>query len=164
MSLRDAVAEIADDLDKDAKQYAMRGDGILVSLLSSYAKQLRRALKASEGEQQVTQQIITPQVQHDHMINKFREEFRKQKSEKGESVPVMREERDKAELEEVHDGIQVHVSGGPDDDCWVQIDPRMPIGAKTMLAGGVYVLNRMKDGGHLYLEFSPEETAKIDKR
>ncbi len=158
MSLRDVIGEIADDMEKWAD-----GDDIpqtITNEIRSYAKQLRRALKASEGEvQQQTQSspFLVPQVQHDHFIAKAREEFRKQKGEgQGGIHPAMDR---KAEFEEAQDGIMVQTSNGPVDGDWVSVDPQMPVGAKRVLAGGVYVLKQ--EGKQTFLEYSEEETLKL---
>ena len=51
------------------------------------------------------------------------------------------------------------VEGGPEDGAAVPIDSRMPVGAKTLLGGAVYVLSPQRK-----LIFSEEETKKLPSR
>lgn len=159
MSLRDAIQVVIEDMEAEAQAKPGRDSD---PRLNAYAKQLRLMLKASEGEVQPTQQrLLLPEVQHDIEIQKAREEFRRQKVGSPQTSPGLI--LGGADLEEAFDGVQTLCTGGPADDNWHAIDPKMPVGGKTMVAGAVYVLKQDTMGGR-FLEFSAEETAKLKAR
>ena len=159
MSFREVVAEIVDEMEKEAQN---RNDVYMTTVLRSYTKQLRIALKASEGEQthSHTQNIVTPEVQHDVMIRKFREEFRKEKGDN--SVIALPEEKQLSDFQESYEGFSVVVEGGPSDDTWFQVNPNMPVGANTMIGSAVYTLKK-HDNGSYYMDYSEEQTNKLIK-
>lgn len=77
--LSDAVKLIADDMDTDAAETDADGDPVwhssMVKLLRSYAKQLRNACTAAEGETAST--VNNPAAQHRSEIERAKAEFRR---------------------------------------------------------------------------------------
>lgn len=146
MSLRDVIADIASDMDRDADEWERAGDQRSVSQsydLRSYAKQLRRALKASEGERQAVARadvgdlpaelLQNPELQHAAMIEKAKAELRRAKA-------AANKAEDNAFAQTGYDegtGF-VCLVGGNSDGLMVPMAGNAPIGAKTMVGGQVY--------------------------
>lgn len=155
MSLRDAVSEIAEDMEREVEPCT-------TVTLHSYAKQLRRALKASEGEQPAVIRPtppVTPEMQHFLAIEAERAKIR---SARGESVLGGHPPRDdnwKATAEEKADGVHVEIAGGQLDGSFVAVPPEMPPGAKMPLFGEIYVLSPSPDGPPKLI-YSDDETRK----
>src|SRR5215469_17234649 len=105
-SLREAVLEIAGEMEEEAKTHPL-GEAYLIK---SYAKQLRLVCKAA-GED-VPQQvgnplagfIMNPEAQHSREIDKYRSEFRKNKEVVNSGF---------SSVEESFGGESVVVDGGP---------------------------------------------------
>jgi len=134
MSLRDAITDIAVDMETD--------DGS--SSLKNYAKQLRRALRATEGEVVALPPVVNPmmsmlgmmpgfgaEAQHALMIEKAKQERRAQRKAEG-----LLEGFGEGQLSE---GQTVFLlQGGPLDGVTVPADSSVPVGSKTMIDGHVY--------------------------
>lgn len=134
MSLKDAVLGLAEDMLQEAGEYKTSGVGDpkgFSIVLSAYARTLKAiALAADTPEVRAPQGVLlSPQAQHVAEIEKHRAEFRKGNAPREEIIMG-------GDMAEVHGG-----PANPDDLPTVQsVDPAMPIGAKTLLAGEVYVL------------------------
>lgn len=96
MALIEAILEIVQDMENDSKDDSMKSN-FCGQLLSSYAKQIRRVVKAAENEQQrfVPEK---PTWEQD-----ARNEFRKKN----------KEIREKVEMEDSFSGQQVEIADGP---------------------------------------------------
>jgi hypothetical protein len=170
MSLRDVITEIAKDMEKEAGEVRGPDSYEHKRALQDYAKQLRRALKASEGEvvaavrpiDAVRATQLTPEMQHVLMIEEERNRIRASKGGQIVTVPGGQAER-MGSVEERVDGINVEVEGGQLDGTFVPVPPEMPPGAKTELFKEVYVLT-LSDGGPARLIYSEEETKKYGQR
>lgn len=148
MSLRDAVKEIADGMQKELED--MKGDGleptvvfVLKGVLGSKIDLLRTALKASEGEEgrgkpvaEGTAEILKQIMQKNEEKIKEGKRAAQQEELSGESFALCRGG--------VSDGTMIPVSGNP------------PEGAKTLLTGQVYVFH-LSERQWVY---SQEETEK----
>jgi hypothetical protein len=115
MSLVSVIEEIAADMEHDAAP-DHGGDA-----LRSYAKQLRRAVKAAEGASPPPAPFILPETQHRNEIEKAKMEFRAKKTTAEESCPM-----------------SIVCEGGPHDETYVTVPTDMPDGAHTELTGSVY--------------------------
>jgi len=153
MSLRDAVQEVVEEMETAP---VLAGAG--PQTLSMYAKLLRMALKASEGERDAVLAAATgvsgiattlvppvPAFIQDRLeIEKAKEEFRKSGK--------------RADAEEGLTGSQTELVGGPAYDAaspvFIERASSMPVGAKMFAHDGVYQLR--KDGR---LHFCAEDTA-----
>src|SRR5579885_2911825 len=92
---------------------------------------------------------LTPELQHHLEVEKARSEFRKNKS-------VL-------QIEEKHDGDGVLIVGGPAENSFTTIDPGMPVGARTVIAGGVYKLTYDQEKNARRLVFDSEETNRVSQ-
>lgn len=165
MSLRDAIAEIADDIEHELKACEASGSFVTHKEVRSWVKQLRRALKASEGEKQtVTPQQVGPlnpllyspsmaQGQHLLGVEAAKLEFRNKKQAEDQAPQ-------KATVEEKYDGVNVELVGGEMDGTFTPIPPDTRLGSHTTIFGEVYTLTRGDDGVHR-LVFNPDLTAKV---
>lgn len=127
MSLATVIAEIATDMEKEAEDGV---DG--ARILKLFARQLRIALKASEGQSQVMPVMLSPEAQHRQEIEKAKGEFRK-----GENVNKA------SNLEEGFDGIMTEVVQEADNEeppMFLARSPQMPVGASMSGPEGVYTL------------------------
>lgn len=166
-SLRETVLAIVEEMLAEAKDISEdHGAVYAVSTLKGYAKQLKIACKAAGEEVPLVPAPVNglsispglmPQTQHALEIEKARAEFRKR--------------RDGVTAEERHGGDMVQVVGGPacpDEVATVQsIDPSMPLGARMVIAGGVYRLIREdvdgKPVGKRLLIFDEPESQRVAK-
>ena len=127
MSLAEAVLTIAEEMDKESR--LVREVDIYRQLLDislkSFAQQLRIAVRASGSDARIIPELL-PETQHALMIGEAREEFRKAK--------------DSVAGEETSATMMVEMEGGLGHDSLVAIDASMPVGAKTLIANQVYVL------------------------
>ncbi len=134
MSLRDAISDIAADMESD--------DG--TGTLKNYAKQLWRALRATEGEVVASPMAaVNPmmslgmmpgfgaEAQHALMVEKAKQERRAQRKAEG-----LLEGYGDGQLSEGQTMIQL--SGGPLDNTLIPADSSIPVGSKTMIEGHVY--------------------------
>lgn len=146
MSLEDAVLDIADGMEAEAADLAgTAGAEYCCMTLRSYARQIRRCVKAVEGvtppSQQQPSPFLLPETQNRDMIERAKAEFRG-KHRRGEA-------------EEGVGGMVAEVCGGKAHGDMVEVDLAMPYGAKTELLGDVYVW-----GEDRKWHFSEEETTK----
>ncbi len=143
MSLAEAVAEIADQLEKDAAEIKSEMPTIAVAL-RAYAQQLRIAIKASQGE---TQRVTRRDV--------------------GELPPEIllplqqqaaRGKREADMLTNVQSRMVMCV-GGCSDGIVAPISSEAPIGCFAEVGGEAYQL--VQENNSLRLRFSAKETQKM---
>lgn len=148
MSLYDAMEEIADDLEENAKEFDECSLGYQGSM--NLAKRIRSALKAAGKPTggNLRDSLLAyggdamgsnPQQEQISQILQVKEQNFKRESKELEAAPSM----------------VICVDGDLDGDM-VAIDPQMPAMAKTLLAGQVYVLSEARQ-----LVYSKEETEKL---
>ena len=149
MSLADAVTEIADDMEKDSAAHVANGTlGYgTIDLLGSYAKQLRRAVKAAEGMEtypsllgaaRIGPGIVDPAVaktMNRDLIEAVKGEFRG-KVQKIDA-PV---DPDLVKAEEGAGGGMVELAGGAHEGTLVPLPPGMPVDGYTAVLGERYQL------------------------
>lgn len=158
MTLAEAVLELADEMEREAADLKdAEPTGYMVMTLKGYAKQLRIAAKvATPPPAPAIVPSLSPAVQHAAAIEAARAEF------KGKVNQIPNGSLDRAAaLEEGFDGKLTELVGCPDDPndgtpTMIQFPPDAPVGAKTALPSGVYVLQEDRK-----LHFSAEETAKV---
>ncbi len=169
MSWKDAVQGVAKEMLDEAEDLAYNQDAGSVycrSTLKGYARTLK-AICESAGDQSPPVQfpimapgvggnfgfpMISPDLQHHLEVEKVKAsgEFKKAKS--------------NVDIEERHGGDGTFAIGGPADGTYVVIDPNMPIGARSVFAGGVYKLVQVKEEGKdplRRLEYDEQETLRI---
>lgn len=134
MSLYDAIAEIAEDMEKEASSWHPEFCMGLDKVVRGFVRQLRTALKAAGNAPPLTSFPIAPlqsaQSQHFSAIEDAKKEFRKSK------------------LQEEGEVISVLLVGGPGDGICVPVAPETaPVGSKTGVMGAVY---EMKEDGKLH--------------
>ena len=141
MSLQQAITDIADRIDGDVANAVL--DNLTVILLKGLSRELRTAVKSSEGIPPPIQQVFPP---HEVMIEKEREKIRRERAAKGEEEP----------------GERMVEIVGPDNGevpMMIAIDTRMAQGYRTMVGASVYIL-----GSDDKLHLSKEETEKYQQR
>lgn len=116
MSLREVVLEIADEMEGLAKDAG--NNGVMSETVIGWAKQLRRAIKASESAEPQT----NPR------------EFAERALQRQEDLRAVRKQ---AAHEESTDTMRALV-GGPFDGDMAPVPSAMPIGAHTMIGGEIY--------------------------
>jgi len=146
MSLPDAVLEIAADMEADADAMQATGSPAIANSVRSYAKQLRRAVKAAEGSTPaptVQQPVITPFMQHQLETEKARKEFRKNKI----------GGKDMVQIEEDHQTRAVLMADGPFEGETIEVPGGMPFNSYTRhpITGQRYQLQ-----GDNQLHYMPE--------
>jgi hypothetical protein len=136
MSLRDAITEIISQMEEDLKEVADSTTFPGISL-KGHIRQLKSALKASEGEPAPAPKIVVPpEVAHRIGIEEARKEFR------GKSKRLPNEDAPAALLiaEEMLEPSMAEMMGGPGNGTFAPIPPEMPVGASTKVAGAIYKL------------------------
>jgi hypothetical protein len=166
MSLKDAVEEIVNEMEEEIKQ--LKGwKGCIdypENSLRGYMKQLKTALKAA-GDECTSRpantsppspnnffdpRLITPEIQRASEVEKYRAEFKNKNAIKEEAI----------------DGnmVQLLETPGEEDITYHPIDPSMPVGARTAIAGSIYQLRRRNERLVLvYDEVSTENAKKVKK-
>lgn len=149
MALHDVVLEIAEDMEKvDWGRYPGCPIPEVAYCVENWVKQLRRAVKAAEGQQPqvnpITSLVLSASpeaasLQNATMIEQARAEFRKGKQKGG--------------VQEQLEPRMVMTVGGPEDGTTVPCDPAMPVGARCLLDGETYEL--MVDGKLHHVGSSP---------
>lgn len=153
MSLKEAMLELADQMDAEAEESAAASGTLAAARpLRAFARQIRTACKAAgdvfvpqstlPGANRPDPVVSSPfqeAVYHRQMIEKAKGEFRPRREEAEEQVPTMR----------------LCVGGGW-DGCMTGADPSMPVGANTVVGGEVYTLNTVGE-----LMFNASATAKL---
>ncbi len=135
MSLADAVLAVATEMETEAEKCVHTEDACL---MRSFAKQLRLAVKASQGNFSPQTTVLPSQVMEDRA-----KQIR------------LRDQRIQAEQEEASRELMV-LHGGKSDATMTPVQRNMPIGAKIIRDGEVYVLG--EDGR---LCFSQEDTYRF---
>ncbi len=139
MSLPEAILEIVEDIEAEANTPNKYSPDARQQFVS-FAKQLRRALKAAEshlpvnGFSQPQTALLAPEVQH----SKFIEEARLK----------LREERQRASVQESDSDTMRVIADGPEEGLAVMIPSSMPVDAKTRINNQTYIL---KHDGQLHL-------------
>ncbi|MDE2095728.1 MAG: hypothetical protein KGL39_00595 [Patescibacteria group bacterium] len=140
MSLAGAINDIANGIDEDVQTLVQDDEvnlPVLVKQLRGYAKQLRFAVKASEGVSPlplVSQPEVPAFINHRLQIEKAKEEFRKDPSQIKRIT----------DLEESIEPRLLELVGGASNGDHATVPGNMPIGARTQVNGQVYKLH--KDG------------------
>lgn len=144
MSLRDAVQEIVEEMGREI--FSSNVSSNIVNMFDGYKKQLRMALKASEGET-----LTTP------FFRPVNEEHRE----------ILQREQQAVELGQraarAEEGIGETVylcCGGTNDGVMVPMEGLPPEGAKTLISGQVYLFNRY---GKVW-QYSADETKKFHEQ
>ena len=150
MALADAILEIAEEMETYTD--SMSQDAI--HCLQMFAKQLRRSVKAAEGQPQPIQQSAPTNEQILSAMGC---------DPQGPAKAAAKANR-KADNEEQGGSQSIEVVGGPmggTDDCpqFIDVQGTPPVGGKTALGNAVYVL-RVKDGRR-QLAYSLEDTEKV---
>lgn len=141
MSLLDALAEIVEDMEKDSQDDLLKNN-FCGQVLKSYAKQIKRAIKASENSQKP--------IQVPNWEQEAKEEFRKKFG------------KDKVNFEEEFTGQQVEIVDGP-----LGSNDSVP-NLWTVPAGGKKGSKAVLDNKYVYrlgednkLHFLEEETKEL---
>jgi hypothetical protein len=146
MSLAQVVLEIAEELELECKTCETNE---AISLLTMYAKQLRRAVKASEGAEQIkaTSQI---EAMAASIIPTPRQVL----------ASTARADRDVAQKRAVAEegmGVRMCVCvGGASEGDMVPFDPNAPIGVRSVIGRQVY---QLKEDGKMH--FDESATSKM---
>ncbi len=145
MALRDAVADLVSQMEEDIKAHEAEAHYDAAQSLRMYARLLSMALKASEGEQAPSRQALLPSQIEGEIMARAREEARaaRHRKEAAEGVANATENL-------------VECVGGELDGTWVPLPAEAPVGAKTGVGGGVYVLEVDRK-----LHYSQAETVKV---
>lgn len=156
MSLRSAVQKVSELMAQTAMG---QQDQSFRNLLLVFVGQLQVALEAAgEGNAAPSPSpVADPEYQNWLEIKKAREELRAGKQPASQEAPAPR--RDGPGPVEAGLSI-VEVRDGDEDGLFVEIDPRMPVGA-WMRVGADQVYQLQNDGGRVFLQFSPEQTEKL---
>jgi hypothetical protein len=131
MSLKDVVLEIADEMGRYEED-----DKVI-----NWAKQLKLICKVAGDEPQKQDK---PTNWHQEWYNKAQEEAKAQAN------------RARKAVGEEHLPVMTLCLGGENDNLSVPTEPEMPTGAKTLIAGQVYVMSQERK-----LVFSAKETKKL---
>ena len=135
MSLKDAIEEIANQMEEDLPEFT---PPVLNSLFKGYIRQIRSAIKAAGDINPMA--LGTGEGQHALAIEAAKAEFRAKKEENlsrvEEKAPEMR-----------------LCCGGPAEGEMAPLDPSMPVGARTEIQGTIYEL---RQDGRLYAVLSVE--------
>ena len=154
MALADAILEIAEEMEESAETEEIGKELGWKSSLRLYARNLRRIVKAAEGQPQPIQQSAPTNEQILSAMGC---------DPQGPAKAAAKANR-KSEKEEQGGSQSIEVVGGPmggSDDCpqFVDVQGTPPVGGKTALGNAVYVL-RVKDGRR-QLAYSQEDTDKV---
>jgi hypothetical protein len=146
MSLKEAMMEIADNIDSDLKEHKENFEPFFYSMFQSYARQIRTACRAApdvDNQRPDFMKQVASLPSHRDMIDLERAKLR------AESQKVNFQESEARLVECVGGGMDSIMTSVPSD---------MPVGAKTEVQREVYVLDQ--DGT---LKYSQEETLKNHK-
>lgn len=149
MSLRDAITEIADQMEKelsDLMKHPSIGDEYPIrTFIGSFIRQLRTAVKASPEESKTTplaDSDILRMTGVDPDIVKKAQDRQQQRAKQIEQV-------------ESRGSQMIEISGGGSDGTMITIEPGMPQDAHTSIGGEIYTRK-----GNI-LQFDQEETLKL---
>lgn len=146
MSLSEAVKDIADELDLESESFASDIDKKVVKM---FVKQIRTALKASEREKVVIGANDVGTMPSDIFSSNAKKVMEKQ-------VALQAEEAKLAAIrEEQGAGTMTELVGGSADGTLVPADPKMPVGAFTLIGQEVYQMYEDRK-----LRFSEDMTNK----
>ena len=138
-SFRDTIMEIAEEMAKESEDLKDRPEEAFI-VLRSYSRQLKVACKAAgddppQSSSNPLSMFLSPQSQHRAEIDKYREEFRKNKNGGANEIAIE---------ENFSGGDLAEIRGGPVNSdeipTYQRVDPSMPVGARTDIAGSVYQL------------------------
>lgn len=140
MSLRVAVQSVVEKMKADNGHFAL--------VLEKYIALLEMALLATEMEQPTSppKNMLMPGIQQMKM------------QEEAEITVAKKLLREIGNREEVAGASMTQAVGGSSDGDYIDIDPQMPVGAKTFVVNQVYQLRA--DGKLYYME---EDTKKIQE-
>jgi hypothetical protein len=183
MSLAEAVLEIADEMEKVADDETISRDSLQRELLS-WIKQIRRLCKVSGGVSTPGPEIILGRVEKvlggthlptpagsviSHTMGNvvparafdpwpLAEKERLEREARKVEQRALEEASVRLQREEAGSDMAYLVGGLSEGDL-LPIQPSMPVGGKTMVAGQVYVLGKDKK-----LHFSQEDTTRWNER
>lgn len=146
MSLRDAVLEIADQMQTDSDEWAVSTEPSLIyAFVRGYIRQLRSAVKASEGEShtQAASDMQWIPGQNNHLSKALAQQAK-------EELQSATSRLHAEEAVGVQGVVMAVLHGGPFDGDTVPLSPDMPKGAKTAIGDAVYQLT--ESGELQYLE------------
>lgn len=147
-TFRETILEVAEEMLEEADP----NNPYPHASLRNFSKQLKLICKVADDYSPKQKPTVSVEMQHILEVEKAKKEFRKSNK--------------SADMEERFDGDMIEVVGGPvtslDGVPVLQaIDPLMPEGAYTQLAGGVYQLK--STNGVKRLEFDEEQTKRVTK-
>ncbi len=148
MSLKEAVLEIADQMEADAAEFD--GRNVMQVVIKGFIRQLRSVAKVAPDDNQTGMQWIPAQSKY--MV----QQMEKQAKDDLESATSRLRAEDKVGTGGVIIGT---LTGGPFDGDTVPINPEMPLGAKTAVGPAVYKL--VEDNR---LEYDEDATAAYQKQ
>jgi hypothetical protein len=119
MSLAESVLDIAQEMTLEADRHVQEHNDV-EAVLRGFVVQLRLVVKAAD--QPITNVCQPPEVREQVLINKAREEFRRQKQ------------------EAIEMGNLLEIADGPLQGDWLPVPPQIIPGMKTSLNGFVYQL------------------------
>lgn len=157
MSLADAVTEIADQMEEEAADVKNEGPhgSFLCNSLRGWARQLRTALKASEGAAPpapVQNPLLPAPLQHFAAIEEERRKIRE----------ARRKEAVSGDLEGAFEEKLVAIAGTDKEDgveTMIRIPNNMPVGARCPIEGKWFKLK--EDNKLHYDEASTQEASGV---
>lgn len=172
MSLTEAISEIAEDMEDEAREFINTSDKSWAKTLSGFAKQLRIAIKASEEITLATIKTSSSECSHVPRGRGYCHcsaavtcnicgmcvHCQKPSCPSGLIIPEFSktEVNQKAVIQEIHEGIMTECIDGPADMTMIPRNPEMPVGAKMMVVSAVYILQENKT-----LLFSEADTKEV---
>ncbi len=180
MSLAEAVLDIVEEMEMTIETNTSAD---LCRDVLSWAKQIRRAVKASGGipvetPMAKTEKILTathlptpagtpitfalnqsPLAARDPWPLAEKERLEKERNSQKSHQDRIRQDQAEAAAREESGTKLTYLVGGDLDGDMMPLNPSMPVGAKTLLSGQVYVLEADRK-----LHFSQEETIKFNER
>lgn len=145
MGLKEAVLDIAQQMEEEAKEAREADQDVSPSVLRAYASAVRAAAKAAPDALEV------PNDPADMIFTR------------GKFAPVPPGAREKEQMRKVEEAERmmvgsnmVRASGGPDDGTMVPCEDGMPVGAFCHVGGSVYTLTT-QDGFRVLRYVGPRE-------
>lgn len=156
MSLRDAVLAIADEMEQEANQ-SVSGRS-LYEALQNCAKQLRIAVKAAEESAQAITLASTAGIPPEYVSQlQLMAGARSLQVLKAKEEARVKEEQQRAAVQEKHGAQMMRCVGGKLDETYVEVDGNCIEGAMPTFGDEVYMCCKGE------LHYSPEQTAAYRK-
>lgn len=159
MALRDSLDDLASHLEEEYQELVNEGEHeVGIYRIRYIAREIRNLVKASE------QTVPTKEVHHPRNPPPYRLDTRLDLEFQGVLPDVLpayegkqvKEQAAKLKKEEANAERMVEAIDGPADGCMVGVPGDMPVNAKTLVAGNVYILSP----GNV-LRFSEEDTRRF---